>query len=488
MKIVLVVLDGWGHNDKKIKKDAINDSDCKTIKKLIKQYPSFLINASGTSVGLPDGTMGNSEVGHLTLGAGRIVKQNISAINESFQNGDILDKLKNIISMQKDVLHLIGMISDGGIHSHIDHLKKLLDLLHNHFKIIFIHCISDGRDTEPKKVLFYLDQISNLYENCKILSIAGRFYAMDRDNNEERTDKYFNCLTKKEDKNNYKNVTEYIKKQYEEGKNDENIEPAIFCDKYIQPDEMILFFNFRADRMRQITKKFAENKNLVFTITEYDKNLPVNVLFKQNIVKNTLSDVLETNNIEQVHIAETEKYAHVTYFFNGNRELIHKNERRIIVDSVKTDSFAKFPKMSTKEISDKIIDEIEKETPFIVANFAASDMVGHTGDYLAARKAVEFIDCQIQRIYDKCQEKNFCLIITADHGNAEVMVDEVGNINKKHTTNKVPFIICNELNSSKDNNYEYVDNNFGLQDVAPTILHLMNIEKPESMTGRSVLE
>lgn len=486
MKVVLVILDGWGHNSKKIKKDAIKDAECKTIKKLIKKYPSFLINASGTSVGLPNGTMGNSEVGHLTLGSGRIVKQNISIINESFENKNIPNKLKNLIFEHKESLHIIGMVSDGGIHSHINHLKELLKLLHTKFKYIFIHCISDGRDTEQKKFVSYLNEIINLYKNCIVVSVAGRFFAMDRDNNKERTDNYFSCLT--EGSKCSLEIDQYIKNQYKEGKNDENIDPALFYDKNIELEELILFFNFRADRMRQITKKFVDNKNIVYTMTEYDKNLPVNVLFKQEIVRNTLSDVLESNDIEQVHIAETEKYAHVTYFFNGNNESIHKNERRIIVDSLKTESFAKFPKMSTEEISNKVIEEIKIETSFIVANIAASDMVGHTGDYLATITAVKFIDSQIERIYDECIKKKFCLIITADHGNAEVMLDDFGNINKKHTNNKVPLIICTKINKSNNTNHEYFDSNYGLRDVAPTILHLMELQKPKEMTGQSVLE
>ncbi|WUR04117.1 2,3-bisphosphoglycerate-independent phosphoglycerate mutase [Vairimorpha necatrix] len=491
MKICLIILDGWGHNNKKIPKDPIQNSKCHNMRKLSKKYASYLIHASGKYVGLPEGNMGNSEVGHLTLGSGRIVKQNIILIDEGFATLDIKNKLKNLLLLKLQKLHLIGLVSDGGIHSHISHLIGFLKLLHSEFDEICVHCISDGRDTAPQVFLKFYDEINEKCSDIKnftISSVSGRFYAMDRDNNNDRIDKYYKTVTSG---NISTNIKDYIKNQYENGKNDENIEPALLDkESKIQKDEPILFFNFRADRMRQISTKFKNEGYKIFTLTEYEKNLTDNVIYKQEPVKNTLADVLEANEVEQVHIAETEKYAHVTYFFNGNVEKIHKNEIRKIISSKKVDSFASTPEMSSKEIADEVISNIKLNKQFIVANFAAPDMVGHTGDYEATLKAVDFIDDQIGSIYENCKEQNYVLIITADHGNAEVMYDEIKNvINKRHTNNKVPLIITVPKNvdiTGEELDWGYEDSEYSLADVAPTILHLMRIEAPEDFTGTKI--
>ncbi|KAK6090630.1 hypothetical protein P3W45_000353 [Vairimorpha bombi] len=490
MKVCLVILDGWGHNPKKILKDAIEDSNCINMRQLSRNYASYLIHANGKFVGLDDGSMGNSEVGHLTLGAGRIVKQNIVLIDEAFKDGSIKSKLHPLLLNKNKTLHLIGMLSDGGIHSHIRHIKGLVENIQVDFESVFIHCISDGRDTAPDCFLKFYNELNESiqdYKNCSIASVGGRFYAMDRDNNEDRIDKYFDNLTKK--KTFSGGVEDYIKKQYRDGKNDENLLPVLFNSKgCISSDDCILFCNFRADRMRQLTKKFINNKNLIFTLTEYDKNFNVNVLFKTETVKETLADVLEINKIEQVHIAETEKYAHVTYFFNGGNERIHKKEERKIIDSKKTESFADFPEMSSKLIADEVITNISLEKQFIVSNFAAPDMVGHTGSYDSTKKAVEFVDEQIGRIYKACKNKDYVLIITADHGNAEIMFDEKNNkTNKKHTSNKVPLIITANKKSTSSQDWGYEDSEYSLRDVSPTIINILNIKQPSSMTGKSIL-
>lgn len=316
MKICLVILDGWGHNSKKVVKDAIEESNCKNMRYLSNRYLSYLINASGKYVGINDGCMGNSEVGHLTLGSGRIIKQNITIIDEAFLDGSIKTKLQPLYNTQSRSLHLIGMLSDGGIHSHIRHLKGLIEQVHKNFENIHIHCISDGRDTAPYCFLQYFEEIQiyiKKYKNCFLTSVGGRYFGMDRDNNEERINKYFLTLTNQDSIT--KNVKDYIEDQYKIGKNDETIVPAIFNENgKISSDDSILFFNFRADRMRQITKKFVKDFQFVFTLTEYDKNLRSTVIFQSEIVPDTLADILEKNKIEQVHIAETEKYAHEHIF------------------------------------------------------------------------------------------------------------------------------------------------------------------------------
>lgn len=490
MKICLIVLDGWGHNLKPKQKDAIQDANCKNMRFLSKKYLSYLIHASGKYVGLHEGCMGNSEVGHLTIGSGRVVKQNIILIDEAFSSGSIKENLRSLIALNKKRLHLIGLVSDGGIHSHVNHLIGLINTLSKNFEEIFVHCISDGRDTAPYAFTEYLDCIlTNCLDsqNYSIASVGGRFYAMDRDNNEDRINKYFNTLTSEKEFDNIKN---YIKDQYNKGYNDENIVPALFSTKgRIQKDDLILFFNFRADRMRQITKKFINEKYNLFTFTEYEKGLTQNVIFKPSKVINTLSDILEKNGIEQVHIAETEKYAHVTYFFNGGTEKKHKFEDRKIVESKKVKSFAENPKMSSENIANEVITSITENKQFIVANFAAPDMVGHTGDYNATVKAVECVDDQIGKIYNQCLLHNYVLIITADHGNAEIMFDEIQNlVSKKHTSNKVPFIVTIPKERTKNNtDWDYENSKYSLADVAPTILSLFGIEPPQEFTGKPIV-
>lgn len=492
MKICLLILDGWGHNSKKTFKDAIQDSNCKNMRKLSKKYLSYLIHASGQYVGLHEGTMGNSEVGHLTIGSGRIVKQNILLIDEGFEDKTIIEKFHNLLILKKSKIHLIGLVSDGGIHSHIRHLIKLIKLFHTKFDEIYIHCISDGRDTAP---FVFLNFYNELLESCHdiknffIASVGGRYYAMDRDNNVNRINQYFMTLTSDTITSDIK---KYFEKQYKDNKNDETIEPALLKKEgKICKEDPILFFNFRADRMRQISKKFLSEEYKIFTLTEYEKNLTENVIYETKQVKNTIADLLEMNGIEQVHIAETEKYAHVTYFFNGNVEKLHKNETRKIIPSKKASSFATIPEMSSKEITEEVILNLKKGKKFIVSNFGAPDMVGHTGDYKSAIKAVECVDEQIGLIYESCKKYNYVLFITADHGNVEVMFDEIKKgINKKHTNNKVPLIITLPKNvnclSDFENDWGYEDSEFSLTDIAPTILSLFQIDSPKEFTGTKI--
>lgn len=491
MKVCLVILDGWGFNPKDDKYDAINTSDCKNMRYLSKNYPSFLIHASGEHVGLHENSMGNSEVGHLTIGSGRIIDQYITKIDKSIKDNTIKENLQSVSDLASDSIHLVIMISDGGIHSHIDHLFGVLDVLKSKFKQIYIHCITDGRDTAPNVAMKYINKVLSYCESnsiCKIVTIAGRYYAMDRDNNTSRTEEYFNTLTERG--NLEENIEEYIQKLYNNNCNDETIKPfRVSSEGIIEKSDKILFLNFRSDRMRQIVKRFVKNENQIFTLVEYEKDLPVQIIFKKETVVNTLPEVLSRNGISHTHIAESEKYAHVTYFFNGGSEKKLDLERRIIIESPKVSSFDKRPEMACEGISETILKELESGTPFIVSNFAAPDMVGHTGNFQATQKAIKKVDDCIGKIYQSCRTKGYVLIITADHGNAEVMFDVEKNIiSKKHTSNKVPLIICTEKIVEKDGVWGYFkESEYSLRDVAPTILHLFGIEKPKEMSGSSAL-
>ncbi|KAF9765050.1 2,3-bisphosphoglycerate-independent phosphoglycerate mutase [Nosema granulosis] len=491
MKVCLVILDGWGVNKSKYRFDAIDTSACKNMRYLSKNYPSYLINASGQYVGLKTGAMGNSEVGHLTLGSGRVVEQYISIIDRAIESGVIAENLRPILDLDAESLHVLIMISDAGIHSHIDHLFGVLEVLKHKFAKIYIHCITDGRDTAPNVAIKYINRVISYCsenKNCKMVTIGGRYFAMDRDNNKDRIDEYFNTLTRAE--NVVNGIDDLIKNMYNFSSNDETIKPFRFSvDGVIEPKDKLFFLNFRADRMRQVTEKFIEFGCEVFTMVEYKKDIPARVIFKKHPVHNTLCEVLGTNGVSHSHIAESEKYAHVTYFFNGGKEKEFNMEKRIILDSPKVDSFEKAPKMASGKITRAILKEMDSDVPFIVSNFAAPDMVGHTGNFEATQEAIHKIDKCIGKIYMKCKEKDYVLVVTADHGNAEFMFDEsIQMVCKKHTSNQVPLIVCTAKTGEKDGNWGYEDSEYSLRDVAPTILSLFGIEIPKEMTGKSVLK
>ena len=519
---MLVILDGWGISEEKVG-NAIANASTPNMNIFKKFYFYTNLQASGMSVGLPWGSMGNSEVGHLILGAGKILYQNLPRVSlaiqeKTFFRNEVL--LKAIIHATKNNsnIHLMGLASDGGVHSHLDHLYALLELLKASGidkDKVFIHIFTDGRDTNPKSATgFVSDLIKNIKEENwpgKIASIMGRSYAMDRNKNWEKTKLAYYCLVNGVGKKENDPISA-LEKYYASETTDEFIEPTLITDgnnnfNLIKENDSVIFFNFREDRARQLTKSFALDDfsdfdrgkklaNLHFTtMVEYEKGLPVNVVFPAENVEYPLGRVLSEIGIKQLRIAETEKYAHVTYFFNGGKEEPFKGEYRVIVPSKQTASYDQIPEMSAKEITDQIIKKMESGVfNFILANYANPDMVGHTGNYKATIKAIEFVDQCLGRLYKSAMENSFTLIVTADHGNAEEVVNpKTGEKITEHTINPVPFVIINaqsklDKEKSLNNGINYENNINGmLCDVAPTILDLMEIKKPAGMTGESLL-
>ncbi|MCK5123492.1 MAG: 2,3-bisphosphoglycerate-independent phosphoglycerate mutase [Candidatus Pacebacteria bacterium] len=522
-KAILVILDGWGINEENVG-NAISNASTPNINLFKKFYFHTSLQASGVSVGLPWGRMGNSEVGHLILGAGKILYQNLPRVSlaiqeRTFFKNEIL--LKTIIHAIKNNsnIHLMGLVSDGGVHSHIDHLYALLELLKASGidkNKVFIHIFTDGRDTNPRSaVKFVSDLIRNIEEENwpgKIASITGRYYAMDRNKNWDRTKLAYYCLVNGVGRKENDPVNA-LEKYYAEEITDEFIKPTLITDEnnnfnLIKENDSVIFFNIREDRARQLTKSFAIDNfsdfdrgkklsNLHFTtMMEYKKGLPVNVVFPAENVEYPLGRVLSEIGIKQLRIAETEKYAHVTYFFNGGKEKPFKNEYRIIVPSKQIASYDQDPEMSAKEITDQVIKKMESGVfNFILVNYANPDMVGHTGNYKATIKAIEFVDQCLGRLYKSALENSFVLIVTADHGNAEETINpKTGEKITEHTTNPVPFMIVSaqskldEEKSLISSNVSYENNITGmLCDVAPTVLDIMEIKKPDEMTGKSLL-
>lgn len=461
-KVCLIIIDGFGISSN----GGIGDATAiaKHMKMLKEKYPFFRLNAHGKYVGLPENSMGNSEVGHMTIGAGRIVDQILLKINKAYLNGEFAKRMDEIKLTKR--VHLIGLLSNGGVHSHINHLKYLLEFIPND-KSTFVHAIADGRDTGPKELEKYLKQIDS------IVSVAGRYYTMDRDNNEERIEMAFKMMTE----GTARELN--LERIYDSGTSDEFIEPILIKQETIHKEDTLIFFNIRADRMRQIVKRFSEYPN-IFTLADYGIDVG-EVLFYQSKVENPLSEWLSKKNITQAHIAETDKYAHVTYFLNGGEEKEYDLETRIMVPSLKVQSFDKAPKTSMAAVADNCIKMMKTSISFIVLNFAGPDLVGHTGNYQKTLEAVKEADEQVHRIYLECLGNGYTLLITADHGNSELMFDE-NDIVKKHTANQVPLFIVNS-------NHTFVDETeHALYNVAPTILDLMNLEIPSEMTGKSLIK
>jgi len=524
-KAILVILDGWGISEETVG-NAVANASTPNMDIFKKYYFYTNLQASGMSVGLPWGRMGNSEVGHLILGAGKILYQNLPRVSLSIQEKTFFKNevlLKAIIHTTKNNsnIHLMGLVSDGGVHSHTDHLCALLELLKAsgiESKRVFIHIFTDGRDTNPRSAV---DFISGLIENMKeenwpgkIASIMGRSFSMDRNKNWDKTRLAYYCMVngvgKKED-----DPINAVKKYYAREITDEFIEPTLITDEdnnfnLIKENDSIVFFNIREDRARQITKSFVIDdfsgfdrgkklSNLYFaTMVEYEKGLPANVIFPTENVKHPLGEVLSETGIKQLRIAETEKYAHVTYFFNGGKEEPFKNEFRIVVPSKQIASYDQFPEMSAEEITNQAIKKMESDLfSFVLINYANADMVGHTGNLKAATKAIEFIDECLGKLYKSAIDNSFSLIVTADHGNAEEMLNpRTGEKITEHSINPVPFIIVDaqrklsEEEPANDNNNSLGnENNVNgmLCDVAPTILEIMEIKKPDGMTGKSLL-
>ena len=501
-RTLLCILDGWGIS-KDTKYNAVYSAKTPNFDKYMAQMPSTTIHADGLSVGLPEGQMGNSEVGHLNIGAGRIVYQELTRINKSIDEGDFFnnEEFLNAINHVKkfnSALHIWGLVSTGGVHSSMKHLKALIEMAaKNGLKEVYIHAFLDGRDTPPKSAYIYLKEIENelkKYNLPSIASIIGRYWAMDRDKRWDRVEKAYDCLTLGEGiKEN--NSKEAIENSYKNDVTDEFVKPVVISTRRVEDNDAVIFFNYRPDRAREITRAFNEEnfdgfnrkkviKNLYYVcMTQYDETFKVPVAFKPQTLVNILGDVLDDNGIKQFRTAETEKYAHITFFFNGGVEKSGKLETRALVNSPKVATYDLKPEMSAYEVCDNVLKALDDdEYGFILVNFANPDMVGHTGVMDAAIKACEAVDECVGKIAAKALENNVTMIITADHGNAEWMYNEQTHAPQTaHTTNVVPFIIV-----SKDN-FE-LNETGALCDIAPTILEIMDIKKPDEMTGKSIIK
>ncbi len=517
-KVALIILDGWGITEE-TNGNAIIKASTPNMDALEKFYPSTILQASGMAVGLPWSKMGNSEVGHLTLGAGKIIYQNLPRISMSiqdrsfFENEVLLKTIKHTADNENSNIHLMGMLSDGGVHSHIDHIYALLEFLKENnvdSEKVFIHIFTDGRDTNPRSGIKFISKlIKNIKEEKwpgKIASIMGRYYAMDRNENWDRTKFAYYCLVNSVGIRE-NSPTEALEKYYFENVTDEFIKPTMIVDEKgnftpIKEGDSVMFFNIRQDRARQLSKAFVldefENfdrggklRDLCFTtMIEYEKNLPTNIVFSTQNINCPLGKIISDAGMRQLRIAETEKYAHVTYFFNGGREEPFKNEIRTLIPSQTVAQYDSVPEMSAKAITEEVIREMGSDKfSFILVNYANPDMVGHTGNYKAALKAIEFVDECVGRLYKTAMENNFSLIITADHGNAEEMINpRTGEKLTEHTTNPVPFIVVDKKFAKERE--RKMDKKIGgiLSDIAPTILEILEIDQPEEMTGRSLLD
>ncbi|MCU0436531.1 MAG: 2,3-bisphosphoglycerate-independent phosphoglycerate mutase [Raineya sp.] len=499
-KVILMILDGWGIPQNP-KVSAIDLANTPFVDSLYKKYPHSHLNASGLAVGLPDGQMGNSEVGHMNIGAGRIVYQDLVKINQAFEKKEI-NQDKNLLKAfqyakeNNKNIHLIGLVSDGGVHSHINHLKGLCDVTkEQNFDRAFIHVFTDGRDTDPQSGLSFVEDLQKHIKDSKvqIASLIGRYYAMDRDKRWERVKLAYDLLVKGEGEET-ENVLESIQKSYEAGVTDEFIKPIkVKNTPNIKEGDVVLCFNFRTDRGREITQVLTQAdfpdfgmKKLslhYITLTNYDDTFEnVKVIFDKDNLSNTLGEVLAKAGKKQIRIAETEKYPHVTFFFSGGREEPFEGEKRILCPSPKVATYDLKPEMSAYEITEAICPELEKrEADFICLNFANPDMVGHTGSMEAAIKACETVDKCTEKVVKTALANNYHVIIIADHGNADYMVNEDGSPNTAHTTNLVPCILVS-------NNLQHLKLKNGvLANVAPTILDLMDIPKSSEMNEESLL-
>ena len=497
-KIILTIIDGLGIR-KETQGNAYALAKHPTFDYLFSNCSHSILEASGKYVGLPGGQIGNSEVGHLNIGAGRIVYTGLSLINKqiedkTFFKNEVLKKVMLDCKAKNTVLHLMGMLSNGGVHSHEDHLFALIEMAHE-LKLtkVSVHIFGDGRDVKPQSILPSIEKLESLVKKYgyTISSIAGRFYAMDRDQIFERNEQAFLCLLGKS-KNKFDDLKKYVQDQYDQQIYDEFIIPAQNKNGlFVKDNDSIIFFNFRPDRARQLSHLFIGSNDLYsyqslnkvkinkfVSFMNYEK-IPSLVAFKEMEIINPIGKVLEQNNLKQLRLAETQKYAHVTFFMDGGKEENYKGQKRILVDSIKAASFADCPQMSAKEITDELLSNI-KNFDFVIMNYANPDMVGHTGNLKATIKAIEFLDKQFKRILDYVSQnkENVNWFITADHGNAEIVEDANGKPVTKHTTSPVMLI-------SYDNSIKL--QNGILADVAPTILDYANIKKPKEMTGKSLL-
>lgn len=504
--VALVILDGWGNNANH-NFNAVYSANTPNFDKLMSTYPTTEIGASGMDVGLPPGQMGNSEVGHLNIGAGRIIYQELTRITKSIMDGDFFEnpELLRAVNNAKNndkALHLFGLLSDGGVHSHIDHLKGFIDLAKkNGLTKVYVHAFLDGRDTPPKSALEYIAEIEKHMAEVgvgKIATVSGRYYSMDRDKRWERTELAYRNLVLGEGKA-FNSATELVEASYAEGVNDEFVLPGVILENgqpiaKVEADDSIIFFNFRPDRARQITRAIVDENFDGFAreyfpttyvcLTQYDITMPnVTVAYTPQTIDNTLGTFIASKGLNQLRIAETEKYAHVTFFFNGGVEEPNANEDRVLIPSPKVATYDLQPEMSAPELTETLLGKLDEDKyDLIICNFANPDMVGHTGVFEAAVKAVETVDTCLGKIVEKIVGLGGQVIVTADHGNAEMMVDyETGKPFTAHTTNFVPVILAGAGEVSLREGGK-------LCDLAPTLLDLLNLEQPVEMSGKSLIQ
>jgi len=497
--IGLIILDGWGIGNKS-ESDAIYHANTPYMDMLLSRYPNSTLSTSGEDVGLPDGQMGNSEVGHLNIGAGRIVYQELTRINKAVKDGDffrnpVLQKAFETAKETNSSIHFMGLVSKGGVHSSQNHLYALCQMS-EHYGIdnAFVHAFTDGRDCDPKSGLGFVQELEEhiAKTNVKIATLIGRYYAMDRDNRWERIKKAYHLMVHGHG-TSFNTAIEAISASYEKEITDEFIDPCIIDkDGTIKKGDVVICFNFRTDRPREISIALTQ-KDLYefdmskldiryFTMTNYDKTFKgVETIFEKDNLNMTLGEVLSNEKKTQVRIAETEKYPHVTFFFSGGRELEFKEERRLLVNSPKVATYDLQPEMSAPEVTDQIVNDIITKGPnFICLNFANPDMVGHTGDYKAIQKAVETVDLCLREVVETGTSKGYEFIIIADHGNADYAINSDGSPNTAHSLNPVPVIYVTDKKEARINSGI-------LADVAPTVLSILNIEQPSEMTGSSLV-
>lgn len=503
-KVILVILDGWGLG--KVKSaDAIQNANVPFVSSLYSKYPNTTLITLGEDVGLPEGQMGNSEVGHLNIGAGRIVYQELQRINVAIRDGDfyktevLLETIRHARDNNKP-LHLMGLVSDGGVHSHINHLKAIVSLCKTeNVHEVYIHAFTDGRDTDPKSGLHFIEDLQRHLDATTgtIATVSGRYYAMDRDKRWERVKLAYDCLVKGEGQKAVSAIAA-VEQSYEKHETDEFIKPTVITNidqkpvATIKDGDVLLCFNYRTDRPREISEVLTQQDfpaydmkklNIWYTtMTEYDKSYKnVHIIFQTDNLQNTLGEVLAANHKTQIRIAETEKYPHVTFFFSGGREVPFEGEKRIMIPSPKVATYDLQPEMSAIAVTDAIVPEIENKTAdYIALNFANADMVGHTGFFSAVVKAVETVDACLQRVVAAALKSDYAVFIIADHGNADFMINEDGTPNTQHSLNLVPFFIV-------DNEWKGEIKPGKLGDLAPTILTMMHIPVPPEMKGNILI-
>jgi len=510
--VVLAILDGWGHREE-IENNAVKQASTPVFDALWHAYPHTLIEASGADVGLPDEQMGNSEVGHLTIGAGRIIQQELVRISNTVKENKLIENtalndFSKTLKKNEGTLHIMGLCSDGGVHSHINHLCGLIEwAAKKELTNVSLHLFTDGRDTSAKSACKYIKKVETKIQSTgvgEISSICGRYWAMDRDNRWERTSKAYELLTNPNFAISKLSAAESINKSYQEGITDEFIEPVRLCSSsLIRDKDGVVFFNFRPDRARQLVKALKlkdfdgfERKNKIdidlLTFTQYESGLPVSVAFPPEPLNDLLGQVVSDNGLNQYRTAETEKYPHVTYFLNGGIEKPLKGEVRHLVPSPRVATYDLQPEMSADELTESCIKAIESEIySLVVINFANPDMVGHSGIMSAAIKANEKVDSCVGKLLNSIGKLGGSILITADHGNSEVMVGPDGQPWTAHTTNPVPVILVEGERrklSGYGNDIKLRESGGGLSDLAPTLLHLLNLQKPKAMTGSTLIE